>query len=476
MNYLESIAYLESLSPTLEKPTVERIKQFLAAHGDPQKQFTSFHVGGTNGKGSTVAILDSVLRECGLRVGRFTGPHLLRWNERFHVDGAPISDDDFALYATNVREHSEKFGQQNPEIGKLTWFEFITALMFFYFRDRKIDTAVLEVGLGGRFDATNVLGDELLCSIITNISLDHTHILGGTEELIAFEKAGIIQPGKPVVTGATGGALDVIEKRAKEINAPLITLTASNDFAVFDNGAENVLKDAVDFRHQNPAFNLPDLLKEALKESKFDEARGPLMGEHQHRNALLAFAALYLASDRLPGANHASNALANAWARGVRTVYWPGRMQRVSEQIVLDGAHNPGGARALRSALNSHYPSKHMLFVLSCFDNKDAGGILQSLVNPGDRVFLCEAATRRATFPKAKLLEMADEMGAKPEIFNSIGEAYRAAVALASVDDIVVATGSFATVRECMQEIGWQSVEDGRDKSGKIDASWTARW
>src|SRR5277367_1360757 len=214
MNYLESLAYLDSLSPTLEKPSVERIKCFLNLHDNPQNSFKSFHVGGTNGKGSTVAILDSVLRAAGFKVGRFTGPHLLRWNERFHVDGKAIDDLTFARYATQIRQLSEEFGNAHPELGQLTWFEFITALGFFLFKDAAVEIAVLEVGLGGRFDATNVVGDKLLASIITNISLDHTHILGKTEELIAGEKAGIIKAGKLIITGATGAALQVIADRA----------------------------------------------------------------------------------------------------------------------------------------------------------------------------------------------------------------------------------------------------------------------
>jgi dihydrofolate synthase / folylpolyglutamate synthase len=476
MNYLESIAYLESLSPTLEKPTVERIKLFLNLHGNPQSDFKTVHVGGTNGKGSTVAVIDSVLRATGLRIGRFTGPHLLRWNERFHVDGKPIADDQFAYYASALRELSESFAGQNPEIGKLTWFEFITALALFYFRDEKIDAAVLEVGLGGRFDATNVLGDNLLGSIITNM-----HILGATEELIAFEKAGIIMPGKPVVTAATGGALKVILARAAQVGAPIVCLDSGKTSTSSTSSTSTTSDALIDSMsvYQNHARTgystdrLRDSLKIALQKAQFDQMPGPLMGEHQRLNALLAFIALYLSeTDVFAGPKLTDTpVLTSVWSAGMKTVYWPGRMQRISPQIILDGAHNPGGARALRLALDDHFPNKRTVFVLSCFDNKDAGGILQSLFKPGDRVFLCEAATRRATFPKDKLLQMAREMDAEAEIFDSIALAYQAALKVAGADYLVVATGSFATVRECMQEIGWQSVDDGRGKSGKIDSA-----
>jgi dihydrofolate synthase / folylpolyglutamate synthase len=477
MNYLESIAYLESLSPTLEKPTVERIKRFLLAHGSPQNDFYSFHVAGTNGKGSTVAILDSVLRAGNFHVGRFTGPHLLRWNERFHFDGEPISDDDFARYSTDLRTMSEAFGRDFPEVGKLTWFEFITVLAFLYFRDRKVDVAVLEVGLGGRFDATNVLGDKLLCSIITSISLDHTQILGATEELIAAEKAGIIKSGKPVITAARSEALSIIKQKAEQVGAPLFCLSEGDEITFSSNNSS--------LSSSNASF-LVERMNEVVSSVEGSVKQGPLLGDHQRKNALLAFLALFIANFSkegkfIPLLGSAANvdvkqilnpsALNDSWTKGIENVYWPGRMQRLSDRVVLDGAHNPGGARALRAALDLHFPGKKILFVLSCFDNKDAGGILQTLLRPGDRVFLCEASTKRATFPKDRLLQIARELNANPEIFETVAAAYNAALGESSEQDLIVCTGSFATVRECMQEIGWQSVEDGRVKSGKIDSA-----
>lgn len=480
MNYLESLAYLESLSPTLEKPTTDRIKLFLAEHGKPQNDYRTFHVGGTNGKGSTVAILDSVLRARGIRTGRFTGPHLLRWNERFHVDGEPISDGSFAEYATQLRVLSESFGQKHPQIGKLTWFEFITCLAFFYFRDKKVDTAVLEVGLGGRFDATNVLEDRLACSVITNISLDHTHILGGTEELIAFEKAGIIQAGKPLVTGASGAAFDVISKRARELRAPLIQVTSGKEWQLFAAGAN------LRFDEQRIGISLDA----AFANIDFETSGTPLLGEHQILNAKLAFTALFVAEtglletlnavtdERSPQNPPAAQpSFFSDWTEGINAVYWPGRLQIIDERTIMDGAHNPGGAKALRAALDRHFPGRPVLFVLSCFDNKDAGGILRALCRPNDKIYLCEATTRRATYPKTELLNLARELSAKAEIFDSIAAAFQTARAtLKSTDEeLIVATGSFATVRECMQEIGWQKVEDGKNKSVKIDSSKSVR-
>src|SRR6185369_3255745 len=154
MNYLQTLAYIESLSPTLERPSLKRIQLFMEEQGQPQDTFPSLHVAGTNGKGSTVAILDNVLRAAQLKVGRFTGPHLLRWNERFHLNGMPIEDERFAQLASRLREKSEDFGRRHEDLGPLTWFEFLTAIAFFFFAEEKVDIGVFEVGLGGRFDAT----------------------------------------------------------------------------------------------------------------------------------------------------------------------------------------------------------------------------------------------------------------------------------------------------------------------------------
>jgi dihydrofolate synthase / folylpolyglutamate synthase len=462
MNYLESIAYLDSLSPTLEKPGLSRISEFLAAHGDEQNRLPCFHVGGTNGKGSTVAVLDSVLRQCGLKVGRFTGPHLLRWNERFHVDGAPISDSQFAHYATKIRAMSEDFGRGNL-CGPLTWFEFITALAFDYFVQSAVDVAVIEVGLGGRFDATNVLSN-VLATIITNIDLDHTHILGETKELIAAEKAGIIKPGVPVICGATGSPLDLIKRKAAASQSPFLSVSLPQQFeltAVEKADEEKIMR----------------LLRELAKDCGIDQNAPALTGEHQKLNALLAFSALALShyfaqTNNRNLTERIETQLNVAWVKGMEDLYWPGRMQRVSQgKVIFDGAHNPAGAASLRKALSDSFPDQHCLFVVSCFDNKNAAGILEALIRPGDRLFFAEAATRRATFSKERLKQYADELDVQSTAFANIETAFAAALGQVGDNEIVVATGSFATVRECMQALGWLSVEDGQAESVKIGSS-----
>lgn len=436
MNYSDSISYLESLSPTLTHPDVARIKQFLHEVEDPQNSTPAFHVAGTNGKGSTVAILDSILRSAGCKVGRFTGPHLLRWNERFHVDGKPISDESFARVATQVRKLSEDFGARHPEHGCLTWFEFLTAMAFFHFQSESVQFAVLEVGLGGRFDATNVVSN-VLCSIITTIDFDHTQILGKDLASIAFEKSGIIKPGVPVVTGALGEPLDVIRKRAAEIKTELTEVNADG-FPPHDVLAA--------IEKQVPPHSFGELLDSLV-----------LLGSHQRLNAGLALTALSV-----------SKVLADkeiGWAAlssGLKEVFWPGRMQVLPEhRVILDGAHNPGGTKVLRAALDAMFGDEQNVFVVSCFDNKDVAGILKQLLRPGDYLFAGRAKTKRAACSQQRIAEVCDAIGANVVQCETIDEAFGAARTRFGPDKTIVATGSFATVKEVMQLLGWVRVEDG---------------
>ena len=203
---------------------------------------------------------------------------MLRWNERFHVDGQPITDEHFAQLATKARDDSQEFARRHPDLGPLTWFEFITVLALNYFRHCKVDVAVIEVGLGGRFDATNVLSN-ILATVITNVQLDHMQILGATKELIAGEKAGIVKIGSPVVTAAKGKALAIIEERAKELDCPVYVVTVDRKSAAFsvkvDSGKKKVSS-----------------IDTALVECGFAEAPMSLSGKHQKLNALLAFCRL----------------------------------------------------------------------------------------------------------------------------------------------------------------------------------------
>jgi len=453
MNYLQTLAYIESLSPTLERPSLKRIQLFMEEQGQPQDTFPSLHVAGTNGKGSTVAILDNVLRAAQLKVGRFTGPHLLRWNERFHLNGKPIEDEHFAELASLLREKSEDFGRRHEDLGPLTWFEFLTAIAFSFFAEEKVDIGVFEVGLGGRFDATNVLRN-VLATAITSIALDHTHILGDTIEQIAFEKAGIIKKGVPVVTACDGAALAEIVRQANDRQA-------SVRHVFMDEQAGPCIEPVGEIGI--PSKELAAIVEAVLQSDLKSLSLG---GPHQRANALVALSTLLSAG--------LSHSFIDAIKNGLANVYWPGRFQYLpNAKLILDGAHNPAGAVALRSALDEQFAEHKFCFVISCFENKDAEGMLGALLKPGDRVVFSEASTRRPTYPKERLAEIADKIGAGAAVTESLDKALSIARAKAGEAELTVATGSFASVRETMQCLGWQTVEDGisetNPKVRKID-------
>jgi dihydrofolate synthase/folylpolyglutamate synthase len=447
MDCEETLAYIESLSPTLERPSLTRIESFLSESGDLQNGLNALHVGGTNGKGSTVAILESILRSSGARTGRFTGPHLLCWHERFHVNGTAISDQNFARIGTDVKDQSEDFGRRHPELGPLTWFEFLTAMAIFYFSEEEVDVAIMEVGLGGRFDATNVLA-EPLCTGITNVSLDHTLILGDTVEQIAFEKAGIIKTGVPIVTSAHGAALEVIARQAKELEAPLtIVRGRSNSLAGKMEG--------------DTACSIDPVLLQHLS----------LRGPHQQVNASLAIEMLIqggiyspTGSEKIGCKPSSISGLVTEQSikKGLKDVYWPGRFQLVDELgLILDGAHNMDGIKALRQSLTELFPEQTFQFLFGCYENKDGAAMLKLLVRPGDSVILTEPRSKRTTLDKTVLAAAALELGITHSVAESVAQAMPAILKRKQSSRLTVVTGSFAMLRDVALALGWHTVEDG---------------
>lgn len=289
-----------------------RMHRVMDALGHPENKYPTIHIAGTNGKGSVTAMIASVLRQTGLRVGMTTSPHLEMVNERFQINGDRISDADFNFLSTLLKQN----------FPHLTEFEFLTALAFVWFAEKNVDVAVVETGLGGRLDATNVMSN-VLASVITNIDFDHMEWLGNTIEKIAFEKAGIIKPGVPVVTGASGPALRVIDGVAERFRSPLVRASIGK--------------------------NIPPL---------------PLEGRHQRHNAAVALAALDVLDRSFVKIRPADI------ENGFRALRWPGRFERFMvgsgarrKTVVLDGAHNPAGCRALAAALREKKLAPvHLLF------------------------------------------------------------------------------------------------------------------
>jgi dihydrofolate synthase/folylpolyglutamate synthase len=442
IKYIADLLSLEQIRPGL--PGLKRMRAFLSYYNSPQDSFMSFHVAGTNGKGSTVVILDSILLTSNLKIGRFTGPHLLRINERFHINGQPISDDEFAELVFDVKQKSAQFASVNPELGDLSWFEFLTALAFFYFAKSEIDIAVIEVGVGGRFDATNVL-QKLYAIGITNIGLDHQNILGSKLEDIAMEKAGIIKPEIPVITAAAEPALRIISHRAAEVHAKLVR---SNE----------------QYLNNSPSYlNILPLIKN-IKKDLYKH------GLYQYQNVLTAICMLN-ESHLLKAGAHLSeirpgdiSLTAENVLEGIKNFYWPGRFQIIeSEKIILDGAHNPAGIKALRESLDYLFPGKQFHFIFGCYHDKDGLIMLFNLLKPGDNLYLVDVMGRRSSFSLSKLAEHASVLGAKTSIYNSIAECLTAVKKSRSTDEFIIATGSFALLTLIMQNLGWTSVESGKN-------------
>lgn len=306
---------------------LERISAVLDLLGNPQDKLKCIHVAGTNGKGSVCAIIASILTEAGMKTGLYTSPHIFEYTERIKINGCEISQDDFAKYIFEICEIADKNDIH------LTEFEILTAVMFKYFSDNNVEVVVLETGLGGRFDATNVIKSNL-CSIITHIDLDHTDRLGNTRSKIAFEKAGIIKPDCPVLTCE---GYEEIKDRADECNSLFVMVAPYEDTA-----------------------NLS------------------LKGTCQQENLSLALAAVRLLFPKIPQ---------SVIQDGIKYVKHPCRFQVCDNNLIIDASHNPNGAMALRESLDFYYPDKKRCFVFGCLKNKDYKKMMEILFEKRDEIY-----------------------------------------------------------------------------------------
>jgi len=441
------------------------MRVLLSALGNPEKRFRSVLIAGTNGKGSTAATLASILRASGLRTGLYTSPHLVRINERIRIDGEQIADDKFALLHDVVERTAERL----IEDGELPWhpsfFEMLTAIAFEHFANSKLDIAVLEVGMGGRLDATNVV--EPLVSVITDISLDHQKFLGNTVAEIAREKVGIIRPGGVIVTlpqhpdanDVIGNA--ILDAGARGVSAVPYVPPVSPGAEVEQKPltaklAKESAKSAKNSRSEDQPcalYPLEIMGKEILVNT-------PLIGRHQLRNVALAIAtAEELSKQDLP-------VTAESIERGIRETRWPGRFQVIhasgfSPEIVLDVAHNPAGAWALRSALSSYYEGRRIVFVFGAMRDKAIGEIAEILFPLGERVIATRAVNPRSASPE-EIREAASRSSTEVEGVPDVASALERARIFADSDGIVVVTGSIYIVGEAMQALGVRVDANGR--------------
>jgi dihydrofolate synthase/folylpolyglutamate synthase len=426
---------------------LEHMRVLLQALDHPERRFPSVLIAGTNGKGSTAATLASILKASGLKTGLYTSPHLVRLNERIRVNGKEISDDDFASLHADVDRIAERLVEREELPWRPSFFEMMTAIAFEYFAREKVDLAVLEVGMGGRLDATNVV--DPLVSVITDISLDHQKYLGNTVGEIAREKVGIIRPGGPVVTlPQQPEANDVIgntilDLAARGVNAvPYVppVSPASPEYLV--PGTE---QGASRFVYRYPLLVLGEQI---LVES-------PLVGRHQLRNVALAIAvAAELNQQGFRGIT------ANSIERGIRETKWPGRFQVVAArpgwpEMVIDVAHNPAGAWALRSALSERYEDRPLIFVFGAMRDKAISEMTEILFPLAERVIATRPQNPRAASPEEIRLAAA-RTGVELEEVEDVQRALERARKLANAGTVVVITGSIYLVGEVMGSIGAQ--------------------
>ncbi|MDR7867199.1 MAG: folylpolyglutamate synthase/dihydrofolate synthase family protein [Sporomusaceae bacterium] len=418
MTYEQALAYLATLGKFGMNFGLGRIEKLLALMGNPERCYRTVHVTGTNGKGSTAAMLAAILRAAGIRAGLYTSPHLSDYTERFVVGGEPIGREELAAALGHTRGFVDAMvaeGWEHP-----TEFEVLTAAAFHYFAAAGVEYAVIEVGLGGLLDSTNVITPAV--SVITNVALEHTDRCGDTVAEIAAHKAGIIKPGVPAVTAARGEALDVIRREADAKGAPLAVL--GRDFYAEAAG--------MDGWRQQVAFV-------SRRHGDLGRFAVSLLGRHQAENAAVAImAALVLAE----GENRISPA---AVRDGLAAVNWPGRFEVVPGRppTVIDGAHNPAGAAVLRAALDEVFPGRPVVFVLGILADKDIAGVTAALVRAADSVVAVKPQSDRAAEPAAVLRGLVAERSAA---VATVAEGVDLAREMAGPDGLVCVAGSLYLV------------------------------
>jgi dihydrofolate synthase/folylpolyglutamate synthase len=432
LSYAESIRYLDSLAQFGWKLDLARIVRLCELAGHPERGFRSVLVAGSAGKGSTCTFLASILRASGLQVGLAPKPHLQTHRERVQVDGRLITEEQFAARIDQIRPWADIVTREE---GSPTVFEVMTLLAFLHFAEEAVDWAVVEVGLGGRFDATNVLGAEL--SVITAIGLDHTDRLGDTVEQIAFEKAGIIKPGRQVLTGAEGGALEVIEARAHELGGPLWRLGREVRIACPCTSASGSKFDL-----QTPRGG-------------FTQLETGLVGRHQIRNAALATAA-YLALAQRPSMQPAAEQAVRA---GLMGAVLPARLQVVGSDplILVDGAHSPDRALALRATLEELYlrAGRPYVLVLGCSAGHAPDEVVR-ILSQGATVTIATRSGHPAAIDANVVAKVAADAGIEARVVQPVGAAVREAVRAAGREGVVVVAGSLFVAGEALTETGFR--------------------
>src|SRR5262249_29780274 len=430
MNFEEAIKYLYSLgNETLAmKLELESVRALAHALDDPQRKFPAVHIAGTNGKGSTAAMTASVLRGAGLRAGLYSSPHLVSITERIRIGDDEIAPDEFARLATDVRAAGERLVADGALPAPPTFFEQVTMIAYLYFTERKVDLAVLEVGLGGRLDAAHTC--EPVVTAITPVGFDHQKYLGDTLASIAGEKAGIVKPGAPVVVAPQSGeAMNTIVARCEDMSALMIMTSDPFDVEAASDG-----EDVGRYRFRYHAT----LDEYAL--------RLGLRGRHQITNALVA---IHIAEQlQVAGFDIPQSAI----VEGLNNAEWPGRLEIIRPSpsqapLLLDGAHNTAGARALRDFLDEHFSSTPTTIIFGVMAAKAIGEMGAVLFPAANQVIVTRIASPRAAEPTA----IAEASHRDVIRVENAGEALAEALRITPTDGLIVACGSLFLVGEIRQ-------------------------
>lgn len=419
MTYEKALEYIHSVSNFFCKPGLERVRELCRGLGDPQKELKFIHVAGTNGKGSTSAMLDSILRAAGYRVGLFTSPYVREFNERMRVDGENIPNDTLARLTERCKAVADKMADSPTE------FELITAIAFDYFRESKCDLVVLEVGMGGRLDATNII-DPPLISIITGIALDHTAFLGNTVEQIAEEKAGIIKANSPTLWGGTDpDAEAVIAKKSREMQSVLYKTDYSElKIKRFDLSGTEI-------------------------NYKGKEVKIPLLGAYQPRNTATVLEAVSIL--RQGGLSISDEAI----KVGLAKAKWPARFEIICRDplVIFDGAHNPEGISAATKSIKEYFPGKRVITLTGVLRDKDYRAVAKDISAVSSEAFTITPTNPRALSAEeyAKVLS---GTGCHATPSKSVSEALRLGMSAAREQDTALfCLGSLYTYSEIMDII-----------------------
>jgi dihydrofolate synthase/folylpolyglutamate synthase len=426
LDYILSFADYERASRSAVVFDLRRMEMLLERLGNPEAGVLPIQVAGTKGKGSTAAMIASILTAVGYKTGLYTSPHIHDFTERIQVDGVPIAEDEFAHLVEVLKPEVEAVNEFGA-FGELTTFELLTALAFAYFKGRRVDFQVLETGLGGRLDATNVVKPRV--SVITSISYDHTEVLGDTLTQIATEKAGIIKPGSTVVSSPQPPeAMAVIEGVCRERKIRLVKVGSDVNWERQASSS------------QGQSFKLKGLRGEY-------NLSLPLLGEYQLENAATAVATVEVLAEQ-----GIAVVGAESIASGLAGVHWLGRLQvlRRKPWFVVDCAHNAYSAKKLVEALRQYFDFERAVLILGVSSDKDVGGMVAELAPLGGTVIVTATRHPRALEP-AKLAAQFSKQGITPEVVENVASAVDLALARAKPEDLICATGSIFVVAEVME-------------------------